>query len=265
MPKGRVSEWDIGAVSTDPPLPGQATEKVTVMNLALKIQTSEGGDAAGKLRYLQDKLDFFIDPNFIPVGSEKLRAPDSSTVSTGSRPGTTSTQNGPPHELPVSILNSDQGVERHTQEDEAPADVFQQRQQRDRTQGRSPASGQETLEDRSSIRWSSAASTNTTHQPVAENDDTDSEVDGSFLFGPLDRRIRRAVQNQPLLGAPERIIRTLHALPGEMRSVLYQFPVDNESEGAKPRLFRCPFNVLDPRSYRRGDCKGPGFSLAELV
>lgn len=122
---------------------------------------------------------------------------------------------------------------------------------------------------------------------VSANSSDDEDAADSF-FANFDDRVRRALQADPSISsAAEETIRRLHTLPGELRALVYDFPTRLQFEGlhegadageggsvtsqsmtssnsTSGKLFRCPFNVANPREHWRRGCKGPGFPLSKL-
>lgn len=126
------------------------------------------------------------------------------------------------------------------------------------------------------------------HPTVVSANSSDDEGAADSFFANFDDRVRRALQGEPSISsAAEDTIRRLHTLPGELRALVYDFPTRLYFEGlhdaadageggsvasrsvtssnsASGKLFRCPFNVANPREHWRRGCKGPGFPLSRL-
>ncbi|KAK0754355.1 hypothetical protein B0T18DRAFT_35688 [Schizothecium vesticola] len=126
------------------------------------------------------------------------------------------------------------------------------------------------------------------HPSLVSADSSDDEDDADSFFTNFDDRVRRALRAEPSISsAAENTIRRLHTLPGELRALVYDFPTRLHFEGfpeaadageggslasrsvtssnsTSRKLFRCPFNVANPREHWRGGCKGPGFPLSRL-
>jgi len=127
------------------------------------------------------------------------------------------------------------------------------------------------------------------HPSSVSADSSDDEDAADSFFTIFDDRVRRALRAEPSISsAAENTIRRLHTLPGEDRALVYDFPTRFPFEGfpettdvgeggslaslsvtssnsTSGKLFRCPFNVADPRGHSRGGCKGPGFPLSRLA
>lgn len=126
------------------------------------------------------------------------------------------------------------------------------------------------------------------HPTAVSANSSDDEGAADSFFANFDDRVRRALRADPSISsAAEDTIRRLHTLPGELRALVYDFPTRLHFEGlheaadvgeggsvasrsvtssnsASGKLFRCPFNVANPREHWRRGCKGPGFPLSRL-
>lgn len=126
------------------------------------------------------------------------------------------------------------------------------------------------------------------HPTVVSTDSSDDEGAADSFFANFDDRVRRALQADPSISsAAEDTIKRLHTLPGELRALVYDFPIRFHFEGlheaadageggsvasrsvtssnsTSGKLFRCPFNVANPREHWARGCKGPGFPLSRL-
>ncbi|KAK5652422.1 hypothetical protein OQA88_10464 [Cercophora sp. LCS_1] len=278
-PTARISEWDVGVMARN--LTSRAAEEITIMNLTLKTRavSSVADETEDKLRYLQRQLDEvyktytkaqaskFQIPEMIKQGidpskgyNELLGAQATSPRhSMVSQPGTLSGFSYP-QELYGEYTRTDGRQYTHMEQ----TILFQAPNQQPRSTEGSSAGPPSSVPGVPETLNTPVQQAEDNHQPIDTPESSDDEE--SSLFGEFDQRVEQAISNHPDLGPPDRAIRALHSLPGEMRALLYQFPAGDteESHRGSKGLFRCPFNILNPRVHRKGECKGPGFPLPEL-